>query len=86
MINTLTLCKKNYKTEEEFFNAIKTFIKLLLDAEYIMTIRYDEPGLGICCIDYQYANQMYGCEYPWWLTPEEQELVEDYRCPNEEQE
>ena len=86
MVNNITFCKDKYKTEDDFFNAIKSAIKLLLDADYIMTIRFDEPGLGICCIEYESADKYTGVPYPYWLTPEEQDLVEDYRYHNEEQE
>lgn len=83
-MNTLTLCRDKYKTEEEFTAAISTAIKLLLDAEYIMTVYYDEPGLGICCIEYESADRRTGAPYPYWLTNEEQELVDDYRYHRED--
>ena len=70
-VNSLTLCRDNYDSEEDFFEEVKTAVKLLLDAEYIMTIRYDEKGLGIISIEYNHADQSYGCHYPYWLSPEE---------------
>ena len=83
-INTLTLCRDKYKTEEEFTAAISTAVKLLLDAEYIMTVRYDEPGLGICCIDYDHANITMGNPYPVWLSTDEWDLILDYRYNKDE--
>lgn len=83
-INNLTLCRDKYKTEEEFTAAISTAVKLLLDAEYIMTVRYDEPGLGIVCIEYESADVRLGAPYPYWLTSEEQDLVDDFRYHNED--
>ena len=74
-INTITICRDTYKTQEDFENAIKKAIMVLLDNNYIMTVRYDEPGLGIVCIDYNYADQSYGCHYPYWLSPTEWESV-----------
>ena len=40
---------------------------LLLEAEYIMTVRYDEKGLGVVCVDFDYADRSYGYPYPYWL-------------------
>ena len=48
---------------------------VLLNANQIMTIRYDEPGLGIVVIEYKSAEQSYGDYYPYWLLPEEIESV-----------
>ena len=49
---------------------------LLLEAEYIMTVRYDEKGLGIVCIDFDYADRSYGGPYPYWI--DEQDLDKYY--------
>ena len=74
-VNTLTICRTHYETEREWLDALVNAVKLLLDAEYIMTIRYDEKGLGIISIEYNYADQSFGSRYPYWLLPEEEEHV-----------
>ena len=74
-INTITICRDTYKTQEDFENAIKKAVMVLLDNNYIMVVRYDEPGLGIVCIDYEHGNQEYGCDYPYWLSPTEYESI-----------
>lgn len=74
-VNCITLCRDNYKSQEEFEQAVKTTVMLLLDADYIMTVRYDEPGLGIICIEYNHADESFGCHYPHWLSVEEYESV-----------
>ena len=73
--NTITICKKDYKTHEDFENAIKKAVMVLLDNRYIMTVRYDEPGLGIVCIDFDHDDPSVGTPYPYWLYPEEWESV-----------
>jgi hypothetical protein len=78
--NHITICKDKFKTQEEFQNAIRDAIMVLLNNDYIMTVRYDEPGLGIVCIEYNYANQEYGTDYPYWLSPEEWESVDFEEC------
>ena len=74
-VNQVTVCKKDYKSEEEFRNAIKDAIMVLLDNNYIMTVRYDEKGCGIVAIDFDYDKQEFGGAYPYWLFPEEYESI-----------
>lgn len=66
-VNRITLCKNNYSTVQEWKDAITATVMLLLEAEYIMTVRYDEKGLGIVCIDFDYADRSYGDPYPYWI-------------------
>lgn len=74
-VNNITICKDQYKTQEDFENAIKKAVMVLLDNEYIMTVRYDEPGLGIVCIDFDNSDMCVGTPYPFWLTPEQSDSV-----------
>lgn len=74
-VNTITICKNKYKTHEDFENAIKKAVMVLLDNRYIMIVRYDEPGLGIICIDFDHDDLQMGTPYPYWLYPEEWESV-----------
>ena len=72
-VNRLTICRDKYKSEEEFRNAINTSVNLLIDAEYVLVIQYDEKGLGIVTIDYSYANGSYGTPRPIWINEEDQD-------------
>lgn len=74
-VNELTVCRDNYRNEEEFQNAIRDAIMSLLNNRYIAVIRYDEPGLGIVAIDYQYDEQEFGAPYPYFLEPEQAEML-----------
>ena len=74
-VNELVLCKDDYKDEAEFYSAVTTAIKLLIDAGYILTVEWDEKGLGILRIKYNYADREYGCEYPYWLTCEQADML-----------
>lgn len=74
-INSIEIVKSEYKTEEEFENAIRDAIMVLLNNNYIMTVKYEEKGLGIVEIEYNYAKEEYGDYYPHWLFPEEWESV-----------
>ena len=74
-INHLTICMDNYDSRQEWEEAIHTAVMLFLNAGKIMTVRYDEPSLGIVVIEYSSADRRLGCEYPYWLTPIEEESV-----------
>lgn len=74
-VNQIVICRDEYKSKEEFENAIKDAVMVLLNNNYIMTVKYDEKGLGIVAIDYNYAEQEYGCHYPYWLSPNEFESI-----------
>lgn len=74
-VNSIVICRKKFDSDEAFKNAIRDTVMVLLDNEYIMTVRYDEKGLGIVAIDYDYEDQSLGDAYPYWLMPEEWESV-----------
>lgn len=74
-VNELVICRDNYDSQEEFENEIKKAVMLLLNANQIMTIRYDEKGLGIIAIEYDCDDQSIGGYYPYWLLPDEIESV-----------
>lgn len=74
-VNSIVICRSEYSSKEEFQDAIKDAIMVLLNNNYIMTVRYDEKGLGIVSIEYNHANKEYGADYPYWLSPSEVESV-----------
>lgn len=74
-VNRITLCRDRYSSQEEYENAIKRAVMVLLENDYIMTIRWDEKGLGILCIDYEDDDARTGNPYPYWLLPEEWENI-----------
>ena len=74
-INRITICRDSFESHQDFEEAILRAIKVLLENDYIMVINYDEKGLGIINIEYNHSNQEYGCDYPYWLSPNEIESV-----------
>lgn len=74
-MNELVICRDEYESQEEFEDAVRDAVMVLLSNNYIMTVKYDDKGLGIVAIEYNYANQEYGDAYPYWLSPEEWESV-----------
>lgn len=73
-VNTLTLSKNMYKSEQDWRAAIGDAVRLLLNAGYVMVVRYDEPGLGIIVIEYESNCSHYGGPQPYWL--EEEDIVQ----------
>ena len=74
-ISNITICKDEYRNRDEFEDAIKRAIMVLLENNYIMTVKYDDKGLGIVTIDFNPADETYGCDYPYWLSAEESEMI-----------
>ncbi len=74
-VNSIVICRDKFDSEEAFKNAIRDAIMVLLDNEYIMTVRYDEKGLGIVAIDYDSDDPEIWDAHPYWLMPEEWESV-----------
>lgn len=75
-VNRVTVCKENYKTQEEFENAVKNIIMFLINEDYVLTIKYDAKEFGIVVIEYDYANEEFGGALPYWLMPDEVEILE----------
>ena len=74
-VNSIAICRDNFNTKEEWKNAIRDMVVALLDNNQIMTIRYDEPAFGIVVIEFNPDDQSVGCNYPYWLSPTEEESV-----------
>lgn len=70
-VNDIVICRDSFSSKDEFENAIKRAVMVLLENGYIMTIKYDEPGLGIVWIQYDDADEAMGGYYPAWLLPDE---------------
>lgn len=74
--NEIVICRDEYDNQHDFEEMIKNAVMLLLNNDYIATIRYDEKSLGIVAIEYDYDDASYGSYYPYWLLPEEIEQIE----------
>ena len=73
--NSIVFCKDKYETETDWELAIGNAVMMLLNADYIMTVRYDEKGLGVVVIEFEHDERSYGGAYPYWLELEEIEQV-----------
>ena len=75
-INTINICQSNYRSREEWEEAIKNLMFSLLETCQIVVIRYDEPGLGIVRIEFNPDSPELGCKYPYWLNPSDLDAIE----------
>lgn len=78
--NILEIDREDYKTKEEFANAVRDAVMVLLNNRYIMTV--EDDGM-VVVIRYNCDDSKYGCDYPYWLSPEEYESVEEDEEENE---
>jgi hypothetical protein len=74
-VNSIVICRDEYNSKEEFENAIKDAVMVLLNNNYIMTVKYDDKGLGIVVINFNSDKQELGEAQPYWLLPEEWDSV-----------
>ena len=86
-VNSLVLCRDYYNSDDEFKDALIDAVMLLLNAEYIVVVNYEEKGFGIIRIDYESSDKSLGGKYPFWLSPDEEEfLYDNYEEEEEEKE
>lgn len=79
----IVFCKDRYASEVEMWEDIDVFLQMLMRNEYIAVIRCDEPGLGVYCIEYCYADPQMGCDMPFWLSEDEVERLEAEKGEND---
>lgn len=77
-VNTLVICKDNYKNETDWERAIGEVVVFLLKNDYIMTVEYEVPESGIVRIDYEDDHVEWGCHHPYWLSLEQAESIMDF--------
>lgn len=77
MEQSIVLSKKNYKTEDEFWSAVAKTMNVLTENGYILTFRSEDFGNYV--IDFSSGDRYLGENYPVWLTPEELDVILDYR-------
>lgn len=74
-VNEIVVCRDEYKTTEDWENAIKKAVMVLLDNSYTMIVRNDEKGLGIVAIKFSHDDPQLGDPMPYFLSWSEFESV-----------
>ncbi len=65
--------------KDQMWAAISSVLKVLVDQEYVATVRYDDVGIYV--IEFDYDDEAMGTPYPYWITPDE---YEDFLCSKHE--
>lgn len=67
---------KSYKgtefDEKKYNNDLANTIKMLGEQGFICVVRNEVDNI---IIEYNYADRSFGCAYPFWLLPKEEESV-----------
>lgn len=74
-VNQICIDRDNFKSREEWEDAVKRIIFSLLENRQIMTVSAREFGLGLVDIEFNPDQQEWGAHYPYWLSPTEAESV-----------
>lgn len=77
MEQSIVLSKKNYKTDNDFWSAVAKVMNVLIENDYLLTFRREDFENYV--IDFASADRYLGENYPVWLTPEELDVIVDYR-------
>ncbi|MBO5037691.1 MAG: hypothetical protein J6D42_11515 [Clostridia bacterium] len=78
-VSQITVCRDHYASEEEFYEAMKTIIKFLINEDYIITVKND-CGPDIIVIEYEYSDLDLASRYNFWLTADEADIIDDLRA------
>ena len=74
-VNHIAIDRDNFKSREEWEDAVKRMIFALLENEQIMTVSATEFGMGIVDIEFNENKPEWGVHMPYWLSPREAESV-----------
>ena len=77
--NEIVICRDEFDTEAAFRKSIADTVNLLIDNNYIMTVKYDEKSFGIVVIKFDFADEQLASRYCYWLNLDEAELVDSER-------
>lgn len=73
-VNSIALDKRDYETEEEFWNTVATQMRILADAGYTASIRYEDCDIYV--IEFDWTREGWGNFIPW-VNAEEYEKAMD---------
>lgn len=77
----IVFCKDDYNGDKDkLFQVITTQVRILLDAGYLVIVRYDEPELGIVVVEFEHNEYLdpWGAAYPVWMTEDEEFKFNQY--------
>ena len=75
----------NYKNENEMYEAIGHYVKILMDNDYICKIKREAFSIVVVEFNYDEAKTHYGCDELVWLSQDEIEALENIRQSENEE-
>lgn len=77
--NMITFKRKDYQNDTLLYAKVAQQIQILMEGGYICTIfDADEKG-GSIVIEFEPKNPLLGTPYPFWLTPDEVQMLAEYQ-------
>lgn len=80
-VNELEICVEDYKSRDEFEQAVRKAVMVLLDNGYVISAKWDSGERYVVWIKYDYADEEIGGCQPKWLTPGQIDALEDLGMP-----
>ena len=77
--NRITICRDEHDTIEEFKQSMLDIVYGLIDNGYTLNMFYDDKGVGVVCIDFDYKDEELADKYLYWLNLDEATLIDDMR-------
>ena len=74
-VNAICINRDNFKSREEWEDAVKRMIFSLLENEQIMTVSAAEFRMGLVEIEFNPNKPEWGGHMPHWLSPSEEESI-----------
>ena len=74
-VNSIAIDRNNFKSREEWEDAVKRLIFSLLENDQIMTVSAPEFKMGLVEIEYNPNKPEWESHYPYWLSHNEVESV-----------
>lgn len=74
-VNSISIDRDNFKSREEWEDAVKRIVFSLLENRQIMTVSARDFGLGLIDIEFNPDDLSLCYHYPYWLSPNEEGSV-----------
>ena len=74
-VNSIAIDRDNFKSRQEWEDAVKRLIFSLLENDQIMTVSAPEFGMGLVEIEFNPNEPEWGGHMPYWLSSSEEESV-----------
>ena len=83
--NRISFDLENYDgNEEELFKDVARTIRILTKNDEVCTFEYEDCGIYL--LQHNYACREFEDTYPYWLTSEEQDLIDSRRLEKAQEE